>query len=752
MKPLRLWAKNYGTWGEVDWLVPEGVTAILGRNEGGEGINSNGAGKTRLLELIPISLFGPQAPWSDYLTVGGAEIVCEVGCEFEHAGGVYRVRRTYSAAGRGKTTLDFERLDLADLYGAPDAPSLTWSTLTQERQDSTQQAIQTLLGCGEATFHQSVFASQGARHFADSDLTPSERATVLHEAVGLDYWEDRRQDVSVDRARIQAELDGLQAKVGDWQQQLAEREEVDARSVAAQARVVDLEVKVAAAKTTHDDLDGRYRAAREARTGVQAAIGERDALAAAAAALEQRQSDAVEAKTAAAAMEETLTDLQARAAGIAELEAETTRLLSLDSARSAAIAERDRLLADAQREREQHLRHDVLASGHSREASAKRARAATLRSDGSGVCEHCKQPLAGDALEASIAVLLSEADVLEAQATKAAADATTHLDGSVALDARAALVEIPDDDGGTALEGAKARLAVARAAELELASRQERRDGLLERAAIIEDPAFAAELSGAQVKRVSAAARVEELEASVVSEEEANVLARDALGARVAFETFEVQLGEARTEAGATAERSRTLAELAARSAKALGELNALSFDVEVLRELEKAYGRSGIPVLLLESLYIPKIERDANEILSSWGVPYTVELVTQKAQKTTEKLKDTLEVFIHEPRGVRRYQTYSGGERDRINVALMIGLARVIRLVRGGALDVFALDELAHLDAAGVDKLAELLRDLQREIPVVLFISHDSQLTDMFDQRVTVVREADLSRLEVAA
>jgi DNA repair exonuclease SbcCD ATPase subunit len=64
----------------------------------------------------------------------------------------------------------------------------------------------------------------------------------------------------------------------------------------------------------------------------------------------------------------------------------------------------------------------------------------------------------------------------------------------------------------------------------------------------------------------------------------------------------------------------------------------------------------------------------------------------------------------------------------------------------------VFALDELAHLDDAGIEKLAELLADLQREIPVILFVSHSSDLNDAFDQSVLVVREGGRSRIEVAA
>ena len=65
-------------------------------------------GKTKLLETIPLCLFGPSLPWSEYLAAGEED--CRVELEFEHGGERYRVRRTYSAKGRGRSTLDFERL------------------------------------------------------------------------------------------------------------------------------------------------------------------------------------------------------------------------------------------------------------------------------------------------------------------------------------------------------------------------------------------------------------------------------------------------------------------------------------------------------------------------------------------------------------------------------------------------------------------------------------------------------------------
>lgn len=752
MRPTRLFARNYGPYPKVDWLVPEGVTAILGRHEGGEGIDSNGAGKTRLLEIIPIALYGPTGPWSDYLTVGGAQTTCEVGVEFEHAGSAYRVRRTFTATGRsGKTTLDFEWWKDGPLHSGDDTGP-QWETLSQDNQAATQGSIVKLLGAGEATFSHSVFAAQGARHFADAELTPRERFAVFAEGLGLNVYDEFREHAAGERAALQTELEGLRARLGDWEEQLATREFVEAELTEARASVKAIEAEVTAAKIKHDELETRYRGARGAREAVNSATSERDALKVTHQRLVSELATATAAKANVAAIAADVEALRPTAVGLDSLVAELEALRNSARLRADAEASVARLMAASIEKRTAARNAISVAESHDVQRAAKLDEWNRLSDMETGTCERCGQPLAGDALKKTLEALNAEARDRESLATDLRLTAVAADFEAQELEKEAAAVVVPEPADPEQLAAAEKNVIVCREAERELAVLEERLRNASELAAIADDPEFAASLVKAAAAVAAATLRVTELEAAHMSEEEVNRLAADTLGAKVASDDAGSRLSLAQTALGAREERSRALAEVAVANAQAIGQANALVFNVEVRKELEKAYGRAGIPVLLLESLYIPKIEREANEILAAWGVPYTVELVTLKEQKTSERLKDTLEVVIHEPNGVRRYQTYSGGERDRINVALRISLARLLAGRHGAALEVFALDELAHLDATGIEKLAELLQDLQREIPVVLFISHDASLTDSFDQRVTVVRDAGGSRLEDAA
>ena len=128
----------------------------------------------------------------------------------------------------------------------------------------------------------------------------------------------------------------------------------------------------------------------------------------------------------------------------------------------------------------------------------------------------------------------------------------------------------------------------------------------------------------------------------------------------------------------------------------------------------------------------------------------YRVELRTQRELKSGDGLADTLDVIILTDIGERPYESFSGGERSRINVALRIALARLLAHRRGAESRALLLDEIEYLDDEGLAALAEILRGLQGEFDLVLIVSHAAGLRDAFDQVIEVCKES--SRSEVVA
>src|SRR3954454_8091252 len=149
MRPLRLRARNLRTFPELDITFEEGLVGILGElRDAPAGADSNGAGKSTLLEAIDIALWGRRS-LAGYLTRGGDVDKLMVELTFEHAGTTYRIRRSHSARGRGKTSVDLEQLNTAHF------PDDQWVPVTRASAKETDAFVVGLLGLSKETFRDS---------------------------------------------------------------------------------------------------------------------------------------------------------------------------------------------------------------------------------------------------------------------------------------------------------------------------------------------------------------------------------------------------------------------------------------------------------------------------------------------------------------------------------------------------------------------------------------------------------------------
>ena len=173
--------------------------------------------------------------------------------------------------------------------------------------------------------------------------------------------------------------------------------------------------------------------------------------------------------------------------------------------------------------------------------------------------------------------------------------------------------------------------------------------------------------------------------------------------------------------------------------------------DLDLLRVAELAFGRNGVPTLIVENA-VGALEASANGYLAMMptadGAVLRVELHTQREQKTVETPKETLDVVVRDTDGPRPYETYSGGERARVNITLRLALAILLADRRGAESRLLAIDEIEGLDAEGQRQLVDVIREVAPRFDIVLVASHYSGIRDAFDNVIEVEKVDGVSRI----
>lgn len=180
-------------------------------------------------------------------------------------------------------------------------------------------------------------------------------------------------------------------------------------------------------------------------------------------------------------------------------------------------------------------------------------------------------------------------------------------------------------------------------------------------------------------------------------------------------------------------------------------ELAQCQRDQQHFQVLATAYTQ--IPVLILETA-IPLLEEEANRILGQISPSgMRVRLDTQKALKSRDGLAETLNIVVRDVFGERAYENYSGGEKFRLDLALRIGLSKLLANRAGAKLETLIIDEgLGSLDDDGLAQLRDCLATLQQEFPLVLVVTHVEAMKHTFPSQLVVSKDAAGSHVELVA
>ncbi len=209
-------------------------------------------------------------------------------------------------------------------------------------------------------------------------------------------------------------------------------------------------------------------------------------------------------------------------------------------------------------------------------------------------------------------------------------------------------------------------------------------------------------------------------------------------------ELFDLQEQENRLnqEVGGAHQKVSVLDDLRTRSAELQSSRQSLAIQIGRHRMLERAFGKDGVPALLIEQA-LPEIEGKANEVLDRLSDGrMSVRFVTQAGYKDRrrEDLRETLEIQISDGDGLRDYETYSGGEAFRVNFAIRLALSEVLAGRKGARLQTLVIDEgFGSQDAQGRQRLVEAINLVKKDFAMILIITHLDELKDYFSTRIEV-------------
>ncbi|NMB59644.1 MAG: SMC family ATPase [Chloroflexi bacterium] len=205
-------------------------------------------------------------------------------------------------------------------------------------------------------------------------------------------------------------------------------------------------------------------------------------------------------------------------------------------------------------------------------------------------------------------------------------------------------------------------------------------------------------------------------------------------------------LGEARS-------RVQVLEEKRKQQKQIVDERRDKSRLLDRLKILEKAFGKSGVPALLIEEA-LPEIESRAREILDRLSDgSMSVQLVTQKEykDKKREDKQETLDILISDGAGERAYELFSGGEAFRVNFAIRLALSQELAHRAGARLQTLVIDEgFGSQDSDGRQRLIETINIVQQEFEKILVITHMEELKEAFPARIEVEKTPHGSKVIV--
>lgn len=169
-----------------------------------------------------------------------------------------------------------------------------------------------------------------------------------------------------------------------------------------------------------------------------------------------------------------------------------------------------------------------------------------------------------------------------------------------------------------------------------------------------------------------------------------------------------------------------------------LAQKPALSKEVDIHNQLVKAFGKGGVPAIIMENV-TDDLRNYANEVLKRISdKPMSIDFITQKKTEAGS-WSETFDIAVTIDDETNEFEDLSGGEQVRVAIAVRLALSSVLMRRMGSSIRFLLLDEVDEaLDRRGVQTLADTLHALSKEFKI-LVITHNDAMKERFDHIITV-------------
>lgn len=181
-------------------------------------------------------------------------------------------------------------------------------------------------------------------------------------------------------------------------------------------------------------------------------------------------------------------------------------------------------------------------------------------------------------------------------------------------------------------------------------------------------------------------------------------------------------------------------------------EKSANAEEIELYKHIEEAFGVRGIQSILIEDA-VPTIEQEANRILQNLTNNHLALNIETKRQQQNEKVVESLDIYISDESGtVRDYNTFSGGEKFRVDFALRVAISKLLASQHNSGPKMLVIDEgFGSQDKDGLDAMLEAINVVKDDFEKVFIVTHLDELKEQFETKIFVSKDAASgSRFEV--